>query len=138
MSLDAHDATGDNGSGGDPDADGLANSEEYQIETNPLLSDTDGDGQSDGEEVVAGTDPTEEKSLFKVAYVSLHDEGSERWVRLAWLTILGKEYRVYYQDRPGSAWIPLGPLHSGNGSVIGQDDPEGLSHPARYYRIGVQ
>jgi hypothetical protein len=44
----------------DKDGDGLTNSEEYAIGTNPNLADTDGDGLDDGTEVnVHGTDPDE-------------------------------------------------------------------------------
>ncbi len=138
VSLDAYDATGDNGATSDPDGDGLANIGEYQNGTNPFLADTDGDGKNDGDEVGAGTDPTDDKSLFEIAYVSVLGEGDERWVRVGWRTVLGRQYRLYYQDTPGSAWIPLGPLQTGAGTLMGQDDPEGLAQPARYYTVGVQ
>jgi hypothetical protein len=51
-----------NGCGdGDPtdsDNDGLSDSDEIHIYgTNPFIADTDGDGRSDGEEVLAGTNP---------------------------------------------------------------------------------
>ncbi len=43
---------------GDPDSDGLNTGAEYIRGTNPLLSDSDGDGLNDGDEVaVHGTDP---------------------------------------------------------------------------------
>ena len=42
----------------DQDADGLLDYEETVLGTNPLLSDTDGDGFSDGVEVKAGSSPT--------------------------------------------------------------------------------
>ena len=41
-----------NGEFGDPDNDGLTNQQEYQLGTNPVLADTDGDGYSDGDEVL--------------------------------------------------------------------------------------
>ncbi|MBS3141837.1 hypothetical protein J4464_00435 [Candidatus Woesearchaeota archaeon] len=48
---DASDASGD------VDDDGLTNSEECQLGTNPRKADTDGDGYNDGAESDAGTDP---------------------------------------------------------------------------------
>ncbi len=45
--LDPRDATGVNGSWGDPDLDGLNNRAEYLAGTNPMSSDTDGDGVGD-------------------------------------------------------------------------------------------
>lgn len=41
----------------DPDRDGLTNAEEFLVHTNPLLSDSDGAGESDLSEISAGRDP---------------------------------------------------------------------------------
>ncbi|XOV79458.1 MAG: fibronectin type III domain-containing protein [Aestuariibacter sp.] len=41
----------------DTDGDGLTDAEENELGTSPLFADTDGDGIGDAEEVLAGTDP---------------------------------------------------------------------------------
>ena len=43
--------------GGDYDGDGLTNSDEDSLGTNPLIRDTDSGGESDGSEVARGADP---------------------------------------------------------------------------------
>ncbi len=46
------------GGGGNPDADGLTNAQEFALGTNPAVADTDGDGLNDGAEVnTYGTSP---------------------------------------------------------------------------------
>lgn len=55
--LDPKKATGDDGAAGDPDHDGLSNMDEYLNNTNPHVSDTDGDGVPDCIEVERGADP---------------------------------------------------------------------------------
>jgi hypothetical protein len=47
----------------DSDSDGLTNSQEFTLGTDPLNRDTDGDGFSDGDEVNAGTDPLNKDSM---------------------------------------------------------------------------
>ena len=47
----------------DADADGLPGSVEILLGTNPNLTDSDGDGYSDGHETVAGTDPLNPNSF---------------------------------------------------------------------------
>jgi hypothetical protein len=61
--LDPNDPTGDNGADGDPDSDGLVNSNEYANGSSPIDSDTDDDGLNDNEEVnTYYTDPADSDS----------------------------------------------------------------------------
>jgi len=55
--LSPNDAEGDQGASGDPDLDGLTNTQERDRGTDPLSPDTDHDGSPDGLEVTEGTDP---------------------------------------------------------------------------------
>ncbi|MBB5353873.1 pectin methylesterase-like acyl-CoA thioesterase [Haloferula luteola] len=56
-------ALGVHSAGGDDDMDGLSNLLEFETYgTDPLQSDTDGDGVEDGEEIAGGTDPLDRDS----------------------------------------------------------------------------
>jgi hypothetical protein len=58
------------GLNGDADNDGLSNSQEIALGTDPLNPDTDGDGWSDREEVLDGTDPLDPLSHPSRVYVA--------------------------------------------------------------------
>jgi hypothetical protein len=60
--LDPIDPFGDNGADGDPDHDGLLNSEERDKGTKPKDADSDHDGISDGSEIDQGTLPNNPSS----------------------------------------------------------------------------
>jgi hypothetical protein len=51
----------------DSDGDGLCDSDELVMGTNPLLADTDGDGYPDGLEVTLGSDPLNPKSIPNIS-----------------------------------------------------------------------
>jgi hypothetical protein len=50
----------------DPDADLLVNIDEYAEGTDPQNADTDGDGVSDGQEVLDDTDPTDSEDFLVI------------------------------------------------------------------------
>jgi hypothetical protein len=138
MSLNTHDGTGENGADGDPDGEGLCNLDEYQAGTNPRLNDSDGDGKDDREEVIAGTDPNDENSLFAIGAIFVDGDGSNQWVTVRWQTIAGKKYQLYYQEEPGSHWIPMGPVRDGTGGAVGQTEPLESGMGMRFYHVGVE
>lgn len=76
----------------DPDRDGLLNSEEASLGTDPNLADTDGDGQDDGFEVRAGTDPLNPASIFAITDLDL--TGTQ--VTLTWPSASGNTYDIQY------------------------------------------
>lgn len=55
--LSSKDGSGENGPNGDPDKDGLKNSDEFFHGTNPMDSDTDNGGEGDGSEVTFNRNP---------------------------------------------------------------------------------
>ena len=76
----------------DTDADGLSDLAEVNIHlTNPLSSDSDGDGSLDADELTAGTSPLDPKSTFKIVSIARTPGGN---VALSWSAVAGKTYRV--------------------------------------------
>ncbi|MFT4547763.1 MAG: hypothetical protein ACI9MB_001710, partial [Verrucomicrobiales bacterium] len=75
----------------DPDGDGLSDSEEATLGTDPNNPDTDGDGSDDGTEVFAGTDPLNSSSLFEITSVSKAPVTGH--VTVTWTSVPGKNYR---------------------------------------------
>ena len=65
-------------SAGDPDGDGLSNLQEFLHGTDPRRGDTDGDGQSDWVETVAGTDPLDPHHLFAIQNPAIQAETGQQ------------------------------------------------------------
>ncbi|MFA6243494.1 MAG: hypothetical protein WC655_21315, partial [Candidatus Hydrogenedentales bacterium] len=61
--LNANDGTGINGADGDPDFDGVSNSDEFVHNTSPASTDTDSDGLPDGWEILHNLNPTDNGSV---------------------------------------------------------------------------
>ena len=80
---------------GDYDRDGLTDAGELYLGTSPLLKDTDGDGQSDWEESVAGTGGTDEEDYFSIEEISPATESLDPLV-LYWNSAIGRTYRLWY------------------------------------------
>lgn len=101
--------------------------------TFPLAADFDGDGASNGDEGVAGTDPRDPHDVLKVLELSLTSGGGS----ISFETIDGKKYRVHSSSTPGDGtWTPEGTAETGNGSVMTIPFTT-ASADRKFYRIHV-
>jgi hypothetical protein len=120
----------------DSDHDGISDADEVNVRyTNPLRSDSDGDGSNDNDELVAGSDPNNSNSTFRV--VSAARSGSGVFT-LSWPGIAGKTYRVLRSSSPAfSDYIVVA---SGITAVLPfttcNDAQTGMA-PSMFYRVEV-
>ena len=87
---------------------------------------------------MAGTDPTDQTSAFRIESIASDGDGTNQWITIRWQTVLGKSYQVYSQQELGSGLTPVGPLRSGTGGSVSQTEPLEAGTTARYYRIAVE
>lgn len=95
----------------DGDDDGMSDAWEWDhflALTNHPSGDVDADGLSNGDEYIAGTQPTNSKSAFVIMNVVASAGGGQRSIRVA--TEPGRRYTIYWQDsNPPRAqnWVPF-------------------------------
>ncbi len=114
----------------DADADGLLNTTEATLGTDPRKKDSDGDGSDDPDELVAGTSPTNSVSVLAVnlAFESFANE-------LSFFGVSGRFYQIEYTEDLGGTWSPLGLVKPGRDAVISEYDFG--AGEKRFYRIRV-
>ena len=95
-------------------------------------ADADGDGASNWDEYLAGTDPTDPKSCLRLSSIQTQSSPSPECV-LRWPSVAGKQYVLESSATLFNPnWIPLS-TNSGSGAdMIFQDTP---SANARFYRV---
>ena len=114
----------------DADGDGLLNTNETALGTDPRKKDTDGDGMDDAQELFVGSSPTNSASVL-AARLSVSSSGNE----VSWYGVSGRYYRLEYTDKLNGSWLPKGAVISGaNSTVFKLDIGVGLQ---RFYRIRV-
>ncbi len=117
---------------GDPDADGLANSNELAAAGNPLVKDTDNDGQDDRDEFVAGTGLDDGAEYF---YVTNQVQAAGGLILIQCDTRAGRTYQLQSAAQAIESWADEGSPYA-----IGTDGPhafESAQTNQRVYRIKV-
>jgi len=114
----------------DADGDGLLNTNETALGTNPRNSDSDGDGMNDPQELIAGTSPTNSASLLAA---QLSTDGFANQV--SWYGVSGRYYQLEYTDDLASGWTPKGSVISGANALRKYVDI--IIGNKRFYRVRV-
>jgi Tol biopolymer transport system component len=99
----------------------------------PGTGDFDGDGASDLSEFLAGTDPTNGNSIFRVLTVTPAGGGTKT---LFWSGNPTRSYRAEFKDDFNTpAWTALTGAISWNGTTASITDPTANSATNRFYRV---
>lgn len=95
-------------------------------------ADSDGDGMTNRQEYLAGTNPRDSGSVLRVRAAAVGGTG----FKISFPTVAGKSYRVLRSDHLNS-WAALGGDWAGTGATVEVIDADGPNGAARYYRIMV-
>lgn len=95
--------------------------------------DADGDGASNQHEFLAGTNPLDVASVFKITQAEVLVTG----IQVKCLSVTGRTYQL---QRHGAldifpAWDDIGLPVAGNGGVLVLTDPGGATNSAQFYRV---
>ena len=110
-----------------------------QISTEVILldpaADEDGDGQSNGDEDVAGTDPLDSGSLFHVT--SVLENGGD--IEVTFTSVPGRYYNLEVSDDLGVSdeWTTVSSNHQANATTTTQVHTGGGGSDRRFYRVKV-
>jgi len=95
-------------------------------------TDTDGDGMTDLEEFLAGTDPTRPPPAFRLTVT----RNSPQSVRLEWPSAPGQQYRVHSSSNL-VAWFPFGSWIEATSAVSRVDVPITTGGLPAYFKVQV-
>ena len=119
----------------DSDGDGLSDTEEALVGTDPLNPDSDYDGLSDGAEVLTGTDPLDAGSVFEI--MALDKVSGTGFVRATWTSVAGKSYTLEASSDLIN-WVVVASGIVASGSTTSQLDSNASGADRRFYRVRVE
>ncbi len=122
----------------DSDGDGIPDIYESAHHLNPGINDAavdrDGDGTTNFQEFVAGTDPESSASAMRIGSVTT----TVNDVAISFPSVLGKIYRLEMRDSLASgAWAPLVDQFAGTGGTLTITDPGAVALSMRFYRAVI-
>ncbi len=124
----------------DTDIDGMSNDFEQQHFGSPTggdaAEDSDGDGATNRDEYLAGTNPISSASHFRIASMVRETNGI---VNFTFTSVNGKAYQAEYTDTlsPTGTWTPLQTNIVGTGATISVVDNGANGEPRRIYRVKI-
>jgi hypothetical protein len=126
-------------SGTAPDTDGDGMPDDWEIangldphDPDDALRDADGDGYSNLEEYLAGTNPSDSSSRPGFSVIEVGASGRI----LSFPTVIGRRYTVQWSEGLDQ-WFDLLSGIDGTGGLLQVEDPEPAIH-RRFYRLSIQ
>ena len=100
--------------------------------------DADGDGATNLQEYLAGTNPRSAASKLAITQTARIRDGATSAFRIVFPSVSGITYRVEYSDTLAlGSWTALVPDLIGTGGTLQAVDSAVATHPKRFYRVGV-
>ena len=96
--------------------------------------DADGDGVSNLNEFLAGTNPLDGTSVFRITQTQVLPSSD---VQISWSSVTNRTYQLQRRDdlSASSSWVNVGPSTNGTGGVMQMTDSGGGTNGTRYYRV---
>ena len=116
----------------DSDGDGLSDTDEALAGTDPLNPDSDYDGAPDGSEVLTGTDPLDAESVFRI--MDLNKVAGTGFVTATWSSVAGKVYTLEASSDMIN-WVVVASGIVASGSTTSQLDSSAAGSNRRFYRV---